>query len=914
MASVASYNPAPIGGVDNHSHAHSHMDYTMDGGTASPGASVASSSASPRDVDQHHSHQDEDSYTASSASSAPSIDEDSDAGPVDDASGDEVDERMHEESDAFSFATANNEGSGAEFKSHDFAADEDDGEDGDVEDVVDAVAPVEDDEDDDYEDDNEDDDDQSSPHIQTRETQQDDVSEMSSDDRRHQGESSTAVPNNMSSYASSLNSNSSANLFNQPCDNNNYVSLSNDTNNQESNNKSSSSSMIDQESFYSHISSPQARFEANKQAFESRFSSGNSVLSNYSTASKKSAKSVRRRDVITPLADFGDWNNSNNSKTASALPIIDGATAGASGDGPQAGGGEVFRPVPVAPSNAVPSNPESAMVLHSNNNADNSNQWTLPEQAPSADSRALVVHSKHKSPSRPRGLEPDEAACRGRSGRDPPGESPNERPFIGAPRVNRSSDESVGSNTSRNSRKAQWNMRNVQWVDPKTVMNERDIDFGVLRHYELLANVDGNDDSGMDFPGPTNHSECRGVDADGDYQGMMMTGGAHNDTAANPLHPCSELLTPKRIRIATISSGYKKANFFVREDLDQRIYFHDLEDAINYMAKRGYARMRKEDELEWMKLLGKAHGVVKVGPTKKKQRYRKGKLVLIMSKPITDDYPFRTPPSSSKKNKTFTTLALVARKNTNSDVSTAASSHTSIGRSIRGPYKSYSEKFLAEQEEEKRILLGEPPRLMMLTNGPVDPEPQQELLQLTNGSGDEDDVISEGFEESSSKMSASKKSSNASEARMVNYRGGVMYFTPHQYEESDDDDDDDEDTEEEEDNTYQEDDDDETEDMSAKYEEEEEATTNSEEESACSGVESSHTDAESSTNSEMSSIARNSGVKIVTGGNGKSTLNAKRAPTPYDKDAMRKNRQSSPPDMEPISDDSEDSSLISGEA
>ncbi|KAL7523380.1 hypothetical protein ACHAXR_000150, partial [Thalassiosira sp. AJA248-18] len=65
------------------------------------------------------------------------------------------------------------------------------------------------------------------------------------------------------------------------------------------------------------------------------------------------------------------------------------------------------------------------------------------------------------------------------------------------------------------------------------------------------------------------------------------------------------------MRIATISSGYKKANFFVREDLDTRIYFHQLEDAIGYMARRGYSKMRGEEEREWKMLLGKAHGVVK---------------------------------------------------------------------------------------------------------------------------------------------------------------------------------------------------------------------------------------------------------------------------------------------------------------
>ena len=68
----------------------------------------------------------------------------------------------------------------------------------------------------------------------------------------------------------------------------------------------------------------------------------------------------------------------------------------------------------------------------------------------------------------------------------------------------------------------------------------------------------------------------------------------------------------KRVRIATISSGFKTSNFFIREDVDTRIYFNEFEDAVNYLMQRGYVRMEKEDEEEWMKLIGKAHGVVKV--------------------------------------------------------------------------------------------------------------------------------------------------------------------------------------------------------------------------------------------------------------------------------------------------------------
>ena len=65
-----------------------------------------------------------------------------------------------------------------------------------------------------------------------------------------------------------------------------------------------------------------------------------------------------------------------------------------------------------------------------------------------------------------------------------------------------------------------------------------------------------------------------------------------------------------------------------------RIYFRQLEDAIGYMARRGYKRMVGDEEKEWRVVLERAHGVVKVGKEKDKQRYRKGKLVLILKKTI----------------------------------------------------------------------------------------------------------------------------------------------------------------------------------------------------------------------------------------------------------------------------------------
>merc|ERR1719232_316399 len=167
----------------------------------------------------------------------------------------------------------------------------------------------------------------------------------------------------------------------------------------------------------------------------------------------------------------------------------------------------------------------------------------------------------------------------------------------------------------------------------------------------------------------------------------------------------SRLLSNPRTRIATVSSGYRKANFFVREDLDTRIYFHQLEDAVGYMARRGYSRMTGEEERESRELLRRAHGVVKRGPKKEKQRYRKGKLVLILKKTVQENAD--KPRSSRKKSSSALNGSTVSSDYTSSmnSLSHAGTERTSLGRSIRGPYKSYSEKFLAEQEEERKQVL-----------------------------------------------------------------------------------------------------------------------------------------------------------------------------------------------------------------
>merc|ERR1719232_2089431 len=261
----------------------------------------------------------------------------------------------------------------------------------------------------------------------------------------------------------------------------------------------------------------------------------------------------------------------------------------------------------------------------------------------------------------------------------------------------------------------------------------------------------------------------------------------------------SRLLSNPRTRIATVSSGYRKANFFVREDLDTRIYFHQLEDAVGYMARRGYSRMSGEEEREWRELLRRAHGVVKRGPKKEKQRYRKGKLVLILKKTVQENAD--KPRSSRKKSSSASNGSTASSDYTSSmnSLSHAGTERTSLGRSIRGPDKSYSEKFLAEQEEErKQVLLaiteGRPVpdayanargQLLLTAGpaaGPVDPSARSESgydeSTRASSGGNGTAAGSRGGGARSTASDLRKSHRTLSSNRKGVYGGGVRYFTP----------------------------------------------------------------------------------------------------------------------------------------
>ena len=83
------------------------------------------------------------------------------------------------------------------------------------------------------------------------------------------------------------------------------------------------------------------------------------------------------------------------------------------------------------------------------------------------------------------------------------------------------------------------------------------------------------------------------------------------------------------VTIATISSGFEKGDFLVREEKGMRVYFDFFEEAFNYIANKGYKRMPKEEEDEWMELMKSIHSSVKGG-----MRYNTGKLQMVLYRPL----------------------------------------------------------------------------------------------------------------------------------------------------------------------------------------------------------------------------------------------------------------------------------------
>ena len=91
----------------------------------------------------------------------------------------------------------------------------------------------------------------------------------------------------------------------------------------------------------------------------------------------------------------------------------------------------------------------------------------------------------------------------------------------------------------------------------------------------------------------------------------------------------AQLVGSPVISIATISSGFEKGDFLVREEKGQRVYFDFFEEAFNYVAYKGYIRMRGDAEREWMETMNNVHASVKGG-----MKYNTGHLLMVLYKPL----------------------------------------------------------------------------------------------------------------------------------------------------------------------------------------------------------------------------------------------------------------------------------------
>ena len=84
--------------------------------------------------------------------------------------------------------------------------------------------------------------------------------------------------------------------------------------------------------------------------------------------------------------------------------------------------------------------------------------------------------------------------------------------------------------------------------------------------------------------------------------------------------------------IATISAGFEKGDFLVREEQGNRVYFDFFEEAFNYIANKGYSRMAREDEKEWIDLMNIIHDSVKGG-----MKYNTGTLLMVLTRPVKEN-------------------------------------------------------------------------------------------------------------------------------------------------------------------------------------------------------------------------------------------------------------------------------------
>lgn len=87
--------------------------------------------------------------------------------------------------------------------------------------------------------------------------------------------------------------------------------------------------------------------------------------------------------------------------------------------------------------------------------------------------------------------------------------------------------------------------------------------------------------------------------------------------------------------IATISAGFVKGDYLIREESGSNVYFDFLEEAYNFACEKGFARMPKQEEMDYMTIINRAHKSIPGGC-----RYNTGRLLMVLRKKLV---PVRLP-------------------------------------------------------------------------------------------------------------------------------------------------------------------------------------------------------------------------------------------------------------------------------
>lgn len=102
---------------------------------------------------------------------------------------------------------------------------------------------------------------------------------------------------------------------------------------------------------------------------------------------------------------------------------------------------------------------------------------------------------------------------------------------------------------------------------------------------------------------------------------------------------------PKRshqpMLIASISAGFEKGDFLVREEKGSNVYFDFFEEAFNFVCQKGYAQMPKHEEKEYMEIIKAAHKSVPGGC-----RFNTGRLLMVLKKNLV---PIRISPADDEE-------------------------------------------------------------------------------------------------------------------------------------------------------------------------------------------------------------------------------------------------------------------------